>query len=105
MSIKKPVLKVSLRDGEEYFQQNKAYRISWISAFDDVISIILKCEGREDILIEENIANNGEYLWKVSEDIPAGQEYRIEIRQTRLTAMAFQTSLFLFPIPIRICSS
>ena len=64
--------------GETWFIGNQ-YEISWSSlAYYEPVTLEILMAGQE-LTIAEDEANDGSYLWTISENIPVGDQYRVRV--------------------------
>jgi len=66
-------------NGSEIWFIGNQYEISWSSlAYYESVTLEIVLAGQE-LTIAEDEANDGSYLWTISENIPVGEQYRIRV--------------------------
>ncbi len=84
--------RVILPKGGEQWSVGSSVQLQW-DATGESVDIQLIREGKEPIVIAENVADTGHYLWPI-EELEAARDYKIEITQgaKTLTSRPFQVT-------------
>jgi len=82
----KQLLTIISPNGGEKFSSGTSVKIKWMyenqSSANGIILILYR-NGIKFFTISESTADSGLFLWRIPENIPSGEKYRIRIRSTR----------------------
>lgn len=75
-----PPLTVVYPNGGEVLVPNTPVTIRWNGASPGMIVIMLFRDGVQHAILSEQVANSGQFIWKVAANLPPSGHYRIRIR-------------------------